>query len=148
MRTKRARATGAVWAVAVWACAAARADEAVWNRSAGGNFDWNVAANWLPDTTFPNGAGQVAAITNDIVGAQFIRLRQDITVGTLHIGDGVASNLYGTTVLNNGGEAYALTFDSGSEGASAAVYGGATGTPTVTFSAPVSLNSDLLVSVG
>jgi len=104
--------------------------------------------NWLPATTFPNGAGQVAGITNDIVGAQFIQLRKDITLGTLYIGDGVASNVCSTTVLNNGTETYTLTFDSGSAGVAAAVSGMATGTPTVTISAPISLNSDLLVSVG
>ena len=133
---------------AVWASTFVCADNAVWNKTAVGNYDWTNVVNWLPATTFPNGAGQVAGITNDIVGAQNIWLRKDITVGTLHIGDGVASTLYNTTVMNNAPETYTLTFDSGSAGVAAAVYGTATGTPTVTFSAPVSLNSDLLVSVG
>jgi autotransporter-associated beta strand protein len=143
---KKMRGVG-LFAVAL-AAAFARADDAVWNKTAGGNYDWSVSANWLPASTFPNGAGQVAAITNDIVGAQTIRLRQNITVGALYIGDGIASNLYNTTIANNGSETYALTFDSGAAGVAAAVYATATGTPTITFSAPVALNSDLLAGAG
>lgn len=133
---------------AVWESTFVFADNAVWDKAAGGNYDWTNVVNWLPATTFPNGAGQVAGITNDIVGAQNIWLRKDITLGTLYIGDGAGSTLYNTTVMNYSTETYTLTFGSGSAGVSAAVYGSATGTPTVTFSAPVSLNSELLVSVG
>lgn len=138
----------AILLAAVCANTLAQADDATWNKSAGGNYDWTNVVNWLPATTFPNGVGQVAGITNDIAGLQTIWLRKDITLGTLYIGDGVASNYFNTTVANNGTETYTLTFDSGSAGVAAAISGMATGTPTVTISAPISLNSDLLVSVG
>lgn len=149
MKTMRDVARPIGWFITAWACVIARADDAVWNKSAGGTtYDWTNTVNWLPSVTYPNGAGQVAAITNDIVGAQTIRLRQNITVGALYIGDGIASNLYNTTIANNGSETYTLTFDSGAAGVAAAIYGTATGTPTVALNAPLALNSDLLVSLG
>jgi autotransporter-associated beta strand protein len=135
-------------ALTTLACAFSQADDAVWNIATGASSDWNVATNWLPSTTFPNGAGQVAAITNDSVVVQTIRLRQNITVGTLHIGDGVvASNLYNTTVGNNGGETYALTFDSGAAGVPARIALSKTGTATSFLSVPMVLASDLLVDL-
>jgi len=124
------------------------ADDAVWNKTAAAAYDWTNGVNWLPSTTYPNGAGQVAYITNDIAGTQTINLRKNITLGILNIGDAVASNLYNTTIQNSGTETYTLTFDSGVTGVAAAINGGVTGTPTVTLSAPLALNSDLLVSVG
>lgn len=126
-----------------------QADDATWNQAAGGTtYDWTNVVNWLPNTTYPNGAGQVAYITNDIIGAQTIRLRQNITLGILNIGDAVASNLYNTTLQNNGSETFTLTFDSGKSGVHAAIIGGNTGKPNVSLIAPMVLNSDVLVSVG
>jgi autotransporter-associated beta strand protein len=145
---KKIKIKFAILLAAVWTGTIALADDATWNKTAGGNYDWTNVVNWLPATTFPNGAGQIAGITNDIDGAQIIWLRKDITLGTLYIGDGVASNICNTTVANNTTETYTLTFDSGNAAVAAAVSGMATGIPTVTISAPVSLNSDLLVSVG
>lgn len=124
------------------------ADDAVWNKTAVGTYDWTNVVNWLPATTCPNGAGQVAYVTNDIVGAQTINLRKNITLGILNIGDGVASNLYNTTLQNSGGETYSLTLDSGAAGVAAAINGGNSGKTTVYLNAPLALNSDVIVSIG
>ena len=124
-----------------------RADDALWNISAGINFDWNVATNWLPNTTFPNGAGQAAALTNDFLSTQTIRLRQSITVGSLFLGDGIASNLFNTTIANNGNETFTLTFDSGAAGVPARVALSQTGTASSYLSVPMALASDLLLDL-
>ena len=73
------------WAItlAVLTVGVSCADDAVWNKTAAAAYDWTNVVNWLPATTFPNGAGQTAYITNDIAGAQFINLRKNITLGTL-----------------------------------------------------------------
>jgi autotransporter-associated beta strand protein len=125
------------------------ADDAVWNKAASGTYDWTNVVNWLPETTFPNGAGEAAGITNDITGGQTIQLRQNITVGTLAIGDAAAViGSYGFTVGNNGSETYVLTFDSGAAGVPARLVSGSSGTPTVNLNAPMALSSDLLVNIG
>ena len=125
-----------------------QADDAVWNKTAAGTYDWTNVVNWLPNTTYPNGAGQVAYVTNDIAGAQTINLRKNITLGILNIGDAVASNLFNTTVQNSGSETFALTLDSGTAGAAAAINGGNSGKTTVYLNAPLALNSDVIVSIG
>ena len=124
------------------------AGDAVWNKADAGSHDWNVVENWLPNTTFPNCAGQAAWLTNDLAGAQTVRLRQNITVGILGLGDGAASgNDYGITIGNATGEDFALTFDSGSAGVSAELFLSSSGTALNYMSVPVVLQSDLLVDL-
>jgi len=125
------------------------ADDALWNQAAQSYYyDWNVVGNWLPGTSFPNGAGEFAGVTNDILGVQTIRLRQDITLGTLAIGDGVASgNNFSMTVGNLSGETFALTFDSGTAGVPAEVILSRTGTAVTYMMVPMVLMSDLLVDL-
>jgi MYXO-CTERM domain-containing protein len=65
------------------------ADAQIWMwtpTAAGTSYDWNNSDNWSPDS-FPNAAGATANVNNDIVGNQTIRLQQDITIGTLNLGD-------------------------------------------------------------
>ena len=125
-----------------------KADDAAWNKTAAGTYDWTNGVNWLPSTTFPNGAGQVANITNDILGAQTIQLRRSLALGGLNIGDALASNVWNTVIQNSGSETFSMTLDSGAAGVAAVINGGNSGTTTVSLNAPLALNSDVLVSIG
>lgn len=148
----RTRASGVGWrlvgAAAVVAAGAAHADEAVWNKTAAGTYDWTNAVNWLPATACPDGVGQVAGLTNDVAGLQTVQLRRNITLGTLNIGDAAAAGAnYGFNLNNKSGEAFALAFDSGGP-QPAALNLGSSGTPSATLSVPLSLKSDLVVNLG
>ena len=68
-----------------------RADTYSWVPTATGiTYNWNNSAgqdNWSTTAAFPNAAVDVANLTNNIAGAQTLSLQQDITVGTLNLGD-------------------------------------------------------------
>jgi len=134
---------------AVWLGTLAQADDATWNKTANGNYDWTNVVNWLPATTFPNGAGQSAYLTNDIVGTPSIQLRQNITLGRLAAGDAAASSSnYGFIFNNKSGESFTLSFNSGSVNVPALFAAvNSSGTPTIKLEAPAVLLSDLLASV-
>ncbi len=135
-------------ACAVVAAVRVCADDAVWKQTATGTYDWTNVVNWLPANTFPNGAGQAAYMTNDIVGAQTIQLRTNVKVGTLNVGDAVASGgNYGTTINNKSGETYTLTFDSGVASNAATLSTGNSGIPKSSLSVPMTLASDLRVKM-
>src|SRR5688572_393585 len=68
---------------------------------AGSGYNWNDAPNWTPNTSFPNAAGDVANLNNDIGGDQTIRLRQNLTLGTLSLGDANASVTASTFTIAN-----------------------------------------------
>jgi autotransporter-associated beta strand protein len=138
-----------IFFAAVWASTLVQADDATWNKTAAGNYDWTNVVNWLPATTFPNGAGQSAYLTNDIVGAPSIQLRQNITLGRLAAGDAVASvNNYGFIFNNKTGESFTLFFNSGADNVPALFAAvNSSGTPTIKLEAPAVLQSDLLASV-
>jgi autotransporter-associated beta strand protein len=97
---------------------------------------WNVNANWINSSAFPNGAQSQAIVNSAISGNQTIDLNQAITVGSLSLGSG--GGIF--TVAANSGT---LTFDNA-------------GTPTTlielptslgdNISAPMSVNGTLLVS--
>jgi autotransporter-associated beta strand protein len=141
-------ATALCFAWAVLAGDRLYAGDATWNQT-GGTHDWTNAVNWLPSTTYPNGAGQTASITNDITAPQTINLRKNITLGTLNIGDTVnAANNYGTILNNKSGESFVLSFDSSVAGTAAMINTGKLGTPKLYLNAPMSLASDLLVNLG
>ncbi|MES2658870.1 MAG: autotransporter-associated beta strand repeat-containing protein [Verrucomicrobiota bacterium] len=93
----------------------ARADSAVWNGATGSTqtLDWNNTANWTPNTTFPNGVGEVATVTKDLTGGDStINLNQAITVGSLVLGDTAASNIYRiNSTTPTATPAFTLTFD-------------------------------------
>jgi fibronectin-binding autotransporter adhesin len=63
---------------------AAQAGAQTWTQPAGGN--WNNNANW-DASPFPNAPGATANLNSDITGSATINLQQDITVGTLNLGD-------------------------------------------------------------
>src|SRR5262245_12268903 len=75
----------------------AHAASETWARTGNGTFNWNQngAGNWSPDTAFPNGATDIANVTNDIgqgTIVETINLNQAITLNGLNIGDGVAQH--------------------------------------------------------
>ncbi|QIF00372.1 autotransporter-associated beta strand repeat-containing protein [Roseimicrobium sp. ORNL1] len=124
------------------------AETFTWNQTAAGTtYNWNVNGNWTGAVAgFPNVAGDVANVNNDIAGAQTIRLRQDITVGVLNIGDANATTPSNITISNNGAETFRLIFNNGAQPAQLNTTGA--GAPTNTVSALMALNSDLLVRLG
>jgi autotransporter-associated beta strand protein len=123
----------------------ARATEYTWVPTGAGSHDWNVAGNWGGDG-FPNGAGDVANLNTDIAGAQTARLRQDITVGHINLGDSEAS-IFATTIGNLAGEGYTLTFDSGEAGVPTGIRLSTPGTATHSLAAPAVLASDLVIDL-
>lgn len=131
-------------AAAVPVSVAMTASAATWLPTSGTPQNWNDDANWNP-APFPNGAGAVADITPDNTVNQSINLRQNITVGQLSIGD--VNGSHALNIANAGGEAYTLTFDSGSA-SPALINVGTVGTQTNTISAPTALNSALTINTG
>lgn len=143
---------GAGIALAVLAVGVLYADDAVWNKTAAaGTYDWTNVVNWLPSTTYPNGAGQVAHVTNDIVGAQTIRLQNTVTVGTLLLGDSAASgNNFGITLSSGTGANSIKLRSAESQGTNTITMSAGVGTPTHTISAPLDLapHSPLVINMG
>lgn len=138
-----------VWLGMFWGALPVAAATYTWMPvAAGTGYNWNaVLSNW--SGLFPNAAGDVANLNNDISGSQTVRLRQDITLGALNIGDaGATGNSYGFTLANSTSplESFALVFDNGSSAARINTTG--SGTPTNTISVPVTLHADLAVAVG
>ena len=85
---------------------------------------WNNAASWTNTTggtgTFPNAAGDVANLVADITATQQVNLNQNITIGTLNIGDIGASapNLF---TIATGTGTNTLTFQGATTGAATAI---------------------------
>ncbi len=100
-----------------------------WIQTGAGTFNWNSAANWSPNTGFPNATGDTANITSALAGNETINLNQAITVGTLNIGAFSGTKTF--TVAANGGS---LTL-----GGSATI--GKTGGGSDVISAPITLNA-------
>lgn len=110
--------------------------------ASGTTYDWNNTANWTPSTAFPNAVDDIVNITNNIAGAQTIRLNVPVTVGTLNLGDST-STYYAVTLA--AGTAGSLIFQDSSGTATLAR---TTNTSAVdVISADVLLNSSLLVSL-
>ncbi len=143
MRTNQAFQLTAACAALILAAAPALAADATWNQTAAATYDWNVTANWLPNSTFPNGAGETANLNINIAGAQTIRLQQAIALGILNIGD---LDGLSTTTVSTGTGTNTLTFDSGSSVAAQINVENA-GTIGNTISAPIALNSDLTINL-
>jgi len=109
-----------------------------WTNVAGGStdWDWNDNGNW--DGVFPNAAGAVADINLDVDSDDMdIVLGQDITIGSLAIGDTTADPATGQSIwLKN--STYKLTFESASPG----------GSTTVTLTNVVDMDPSYNESVG
>jgi len=89
------RRLAASW-IATLACAiplVAPATTGIWtnNSSSSALGRWDVADSWL-DSTIPDGIGDEAYFTNDITGSRTVRLNGNKTVGSLTVGDAVATS--------------------------------------------------------
>jgi len=130
----------------------AQAGSAVWNGATGSaqTLDWNNNANWNPNTTFPNGVGEIATITKDLTGGNTtINLNQPVTVGTLLIGDVASSSLYTIASATTPNPAFNLIFDN-TDSTNAVLTSAPTSGTTRTdlISANVVLEDSLDISVG
>ena len=96
---------------------------------------WNVNADWINSSSYPNGAQSLAVINSAISGNQTINLNVGITVGSLNIGSG--GGIF--TIAPSG----TLTFDNAGSPAILAELPTSLGD---TISAPISVNGTLLVS--
>lgn len=114
---------------------------------AGTTYDWTGDGSWDASNGFPRAAGDVAHITNDIAGAQAIRLRRDIAVGRLELGDAAAPG-FGFTLATVSGEDYRLTFASGRDGLPAHLLLSAGVAAANGLNLPMALGSDLVVDLG
>lgn len=106
--------------------------------AAGTTYNWNDVANWNPGTAFPNAVDDVANVNINIAGNQTINLNEQVTIGTLNLGD-AASTYYGLTL--NAGTAGSLVFQSSAGAAVLARNVNSSGTDVI--NANVLLNSDL-----
>lgn len=109
-----------------------------------GLADWNNATNWNPNSAFPNTAGDVANVNNNITTTGTVRLQQAVTIGTLNIGDSDGTNNFSIIPGTSG----TLIFNSGVVGTAAQINLSSAGLTTNTISAPVLLNSNLNVNMG
>jgi autotransporter-associated beta strand protein len=124
------------------------AETFTWNQTAtSSTYNWNTSANWTGAVTgFPNAAGDVANLNIDIAGNQTIRLRQNITLGELNLGDSNATTPSNISISNASGETFRLIFENVDQPARLNTTGA--GSPGNTISALVELNSDLQVRLG
>ncbi len=146
MHHSRSLFAGAL-ALCLFSDVAARAAAFTWVPTAGGTYDWNVPANWNPNTGFPGEPEDVANLNNNIAGNQTVRLREDITLGVLNLGDAAASGAsFAFTINNFTGDTFELIFESGELDVQAQLNVSATGTPTNAINVPVTLTSDLRIA--
>jgi autotransporter-associated beta strand protein len=118
-----------------------RADATWVPTAAGTTYSWTVNSNWSP-AVFPNSAGEVVNLNNDIAGNQNIGISSAITLGTLNIGD--ASGGSNFTVEGPA----ALTLQSASPGGPVAINVTAAGTSANTVNAPINLTGPLTITGG
>lgn len=119
-----------------------RAADATWVPTAAGTaYDWANNASWDP-ATFPNGAGDIANLTNNIAGNQTVRLlTNSITLGTLNIGDLDSTHSFTLSATSGG-----LIFQGATPGAGTFI--NATSTSANTISAPITVASNTPLTVG
>jgi autotransporter-associated beta strand protein len=107
-----------------------------WNLNANGN--WNSAANWNPNTSFPDAIDASARFGSVISANRTITLGQNLTVGTLRFDD---NNSYTLSGLNT------LTFDV-SAGSAAIDVTTASGNGAHTISSGIALSDPLMIAQG
>ncbi len=110
-----------------------------WAKDLAGPSSWNTAANWTPNTGFPNGPDDLSLITNDITNDNQISLSAPVSVGGLDIGDASGDSAF---IVDAG---YSLTFNVTT--GSATLDRTATGTSADTISTAIILADPLTVSV-
>jgi autotransporter-associated beta strand protein len=110
-----------------------------WALNQAGPSSWSNAANWTPNTSFPNGIDNLAALTNNITTNSQISLAAPITLGQLSIGDSTGNNAFSI----NSGHSITFSADTGS----ASLTRTATGTSADTISPAIILADPLTVSV-
>jgi len=132
------RARLAVAAVA--ASFAARAEivlSAEWNLDANGS--WNLDAHWVNPATFPTGAGSVADFSKlNISGNRTVTLGQDMSVGTMTVGDMDSTHTHSFAAGN------ALTFNNSGSVSTLTSLGN---TATSTISASIRLGSNVTLDI-
>jgi cyclophilin family peptidyl-prolyl cis-trans isomerase len=102
--------------------------------SSSGATKWDLAANWAPGTTAPNGAG-----VNLVVGSQNSAYNViDMTSNGRTVGNIYFNSNVGTTIKSTGN--YSLTIDNGTSASAINVLG------NQTISAPLILNSNAIFS--
>lgn len=125
----------------VMSCSASLLPAVTWDNTLG-TQSWDAAANWSPNTAYPNGAGEVADVTANLSADQTINLNTQITVGSLTIGDGVSS-FFAYTLAANGGS---LVFNNSG---SAAILNTTNNNSVQTnvISAPITLANNLSMNI-
>ena len=108
------------FAASVVAFSSASADTFTWDQASAGAYDWNTGANWDPNTGFANAIDDVANVNIDIGGNQTITLNEEITVGTLNLGDATGTSNF--TISSAASEA--LVFETSAGNAILAAQGG------------------------
>lgn len=124
-----------VASVALLSCGSRAFAQTTWAGALSGTQSWNLGSNWTP-ATFPNAAGAVVNLNQDISGTFTVNLNQGITVGTLNFGDANGSDGMG---IATGSGTNTLIFDSGVFGGTANLNVLGTGTSTNTISSAISV---------
>lgn len=113
------------------------AASATWNSTSNG--DWNDTANWNPNTTFPNGVGEVATLGSGGFGAasetRVVTLPGPITIGTLTMQAVTTNKNYNLTGVGP------LTFDVAS--GNAVLSANLSGTARQTLNVPIQIADPL-----
>jgi len=105
-----------------------------WKGGSLASTDWNVAANWNPDTTVPNGSGTKVSFGNQLLVNNIVdMISQGQTVGAITFSANTS------TIIQSSGK-FALTLDNNGSVSTIDVAG------THTISAPVILNNDATIS--
>lgn len=99
-------------------CSTAQAVDGVWNKDV--NAAFNGVANWLPNTSAPTNAGDIAYITNTITANRNVTITgYTVTNGAIYIGNSGGSftlSMTGTEVFDNKGAGAILTQVANSKG--------------------------------
>jgi autotransporter-associated beta strand protein len=117
--------------------------QTTWIGPTGTGQSWNTNENWSP-ATFPNAAGAVVNLNQDIAANFSVNLNQAISVGTLNFGDLVGTN--GMTIQTGTGT-NTLTFDSGVVGGTATLNTLGSNTTTQTISAGIAVATGTTLNI-